>query len=269
METIVIDDTPNPSIKLKCEQYEKHFEEVGVNLLYVKNPADRSISSARNLGARMAKGNIVQFVDSDVVLTQGFLQEICETFERHPEALGVAGVVAWNYQPGSGENVSQALFKLFFLFHSASNSCRYFEFPYNVNGEIRCEWFNGENMAFRHSVLSQFQFDERLKRYSWMETFLFTGQISKAYPGRLILTSHAKCCHEPSKEGRMDESERRLHVRICRKYVETRLFGCRGLLMFGWQNLGVLALRTIVKIRRKTKRGSGHKREYDFSLYGI
>lgn len=255
MEIIVVDDTPIPSIKLICEQYEKDFQEIGVHLFYVKNPGERSISVARNLGARMAKGNIVQFVDSDVILTPSYLQEIQKTFEKHSEALGVSGWIVSNYPALTGvrENVFQTVPKLFFLLHYARNSCKHFEMPVGLTKEIRCEWFDGADMAFKRSVFSEFQFDENLAKYSWMECLLFAGQIDKAYPGRLILTPEAKCYHEVSSEGRMEESEIRMHILRCRKYVLTKLFGCRGLLLFGWQNLGLLLLKIISRTRRFSK----------------
>lgn len=256
-EVIIVDDTPIPSIKLVCEQYERDFREIGVHLFYVKNPDGRSISIARNLGARMAKGDIVQFVDSDVVLTPSYLREIEKTFEKHSEALGVSGIIL-NHPTLTGvrEHVSRIVPKLFFLFHYARNSCKLFEIPVGLAEEIRCESFGGSDMAFKRSVFSEFQFDENLTEYSWMETFLFTGQIDKAYPGRLILTPNAECYHEVSKEGRMEESEIRKHILRCRKFALTKLFGCMGLLMFGWQNLGVLILKTISRIRRKETAGS-------------
>jgi glycosyltransferase involved in cell wall biosynthesis len=257
MEIIIVDDTPLPSIKLMCEQYENDFQEIGVHLFYVKNPKERSISVARNLGARMVKGDIVQFVDSDVILTPSYLQEIQKTFEKHPEALGVSGMIVLkeNYPTlwGVRENVFQTVAKLFFLLHYSRNSCKLFEVPVGLTKEIQCKWFDGADMAFKRSVFSEFQFDENLVKYSWMECALFTGQIDKAYPGRLILTPEAKCYHEVSNEGRMEESEIKMHILRCRKYVLTKLFGCRGLLMFGWQNLGLLGIKIISRTRRFSK----------------
>jgi glycosyltransferase involved in cell wall biosynthesis len=263
MEIIIVDDTPIPSIKLVCEQYEKAFQEIGVNLLYVKrdiarwrgraNPKERSISSARNFGAIIAKGDIVQFIDSDIVLTPSYLREVQKTFEEHSEALGVEGITIPIQRPpaGVGENAVETIAKLFFLFHPSRNTCKHFEFPLFLDKEIRCEWFNGPDMAFRKGVLSQFQFDENLVKYSFMECVLFTGLIDKAYPGRLILTPEAKFYENRSEEGRMKKSEIRIHKDRCRKYVLTKLFGSRGLLLFGWQNLGLLVLRTIGRIRGK------------------
>jgi glycosyltransferase involved in cell wall biosynthesis len=258
MEIIIVDDTPNPSIKLTCEHYEKAFQEIGVHLFYFKNPEERSISIARNLGARMAKGDIVQFVDSDVILTPNYLQEIHKTFEKHSEALGVSGRIVLNYPTLTGvrENLFQAVPRLFFLGHYARNSCKHFEVPVGLTKEIRCEWFDGADMAFRRGVFSEFQFDENLVKYSWMECWLFAGQIDKAYPNRLILTPEAKCYHEASSEGRMEESEIKRHILRCRKYILTKLFGWRGLLMFGWQNLGILVLKLVSRIRRKESAGS-------------
>jgi glycosyltransferase involved in cell wall biosynthesis len=252
IEIIIVDDTPNPSIKLIYERYEKKFREIGVHLFYVKNPKERSISIARNLGARMAKGDIVQFFDSDVILHPDYLREVQNTFERNPEALGVAGWAVWNESIPTGvrENAIQTLQKIFFLFHHARNSCKHFEIPVFLNEEILCEYLSGGYSAFKHSVFSEFQFDENLRKYSFMEDVLFSGLIDEAYPKRLILTPRAKCYHMGSKEGKMEKSELRLHKLHCRKYVLTKLFGCWGSLLYSWQNIGLLVFRLISRVTR-------------------
>jgi len=253
MEIIIVDDTPNPLIKLICEQYENDFQEIGVHLYYIKNPKERSISTARNLGAKLAKGNIVLFVDSDVILTTGHLRGVQNAFEKHSEALGVEGTILPLIPPPTGvrENAVENIKKLFFIFHRVRNTCKHFEIPTALDRDIQCQYFDGNSMAFKQGVFNQFQFDETLVQYSYMETVLFTGLIDKTNPGQLFRSPEAKFYHEVGRKGRMEKSELRIHKLRCRKYVMTELFGYRGLLMFGWQNLGLLVLRIIGRIRNK------------------
>jgi glycosyltransferase involved in cell wall biosynthesis len=251
-EVIIVDDTPTAVIELVCKKYEESFRKVGVELFYVRNLRERSISIARNLGAKIAKGDVIQFFDSDVILQPDYLQEIEKAFEEHPEALGIDGWPVWSSLTLTGVKyvAVQTLKKLFFLYHYTRNSVKHFEFPVVLNTEIRSQWLSGGWVAFKSGVFSKFQFDENLKEYSFMENVLFSGLIDKAYPGRLIKIPYAKCYHENSPLGRMEKSELRLHKLRCRKYVLTKLFGTRGLLIFGWQNLGMLTFRLISRIRK-------------------
>ncbi|MEM1585977.1 MAG: glycosyltransferase family A protein, partial [Candidatus Bathyarchaeia archaeon] len=50
-----------------------------------------SSATARNIGARVAKGDIVLFLDSDVILLEDYIENILEVFENHPHVLGVQG----------------------------------------------------------------------------------------------------------------------------------------------------------------------------------
>lgn len=53
----------------------------------------RGIGSARNLGIRMAKGDIVCFTDSDCIVEGNWLEEINDFFAENPDADGVGGPV--------------------------------------------------------------------------------------------------------------------------------------------------------------------------------
>ncbi len=252
MEIIIVDDTPNNSIKEVCEKYRNNFHLLGVNVSYVKNPRDRSISIARNLGAILAKGNIVCYVDSDVIIDKEYLKELKNTFEKHPEALGVSGInkECIGIKIGKFEKIA----KLFYLLNRSQNSGKILEIPANVDKEIHCEWFEGGAMAFKKNVFNEFKFDEELIKYSFMEDLLFTGQISKTYPKKLIIIAKAKYVHLSGNVGRMEASkarEKKKHYRSCRKHVMIELFGVRGLFIFGWQNLGALFFKTVHKILGK------------------
>jgi hypothetical protein len=142
---------------------------------------------------------------------------------------------------------------MFFFFHHTKDSCRFFEYPNALTKVINCEWLCGGDMAFKRSIFNEFQFDENLAKYSYMEDDLFSHSIFQKYPESLFITPHAKCIHTVSEEGRMESGELREHKRKCRRYVLTRLFGLKGLLLYYRQNIGLLVfegIRRIKNIRR-------------------
>lgn len=253
-EVIIVDDTPVNVLKQLVEDYVTRARIEDGYFIYIKNPKERSTSIARNIGATTAKGDVILFVDSDVILDPGYIFGLLKTYRERPEAIGISG---WIKNPSTQtpkQNKRDCLFhylkRLFFLFHDSINTCSFFEYPAILTKTIDCQRFVGANMSFRRSVFNELKFDENLKGYAYWEDALFSGLAYKKYQSRLLMTPAAICNHSFSQEGREKGSKMRCIKRRNRKYVLTKLFGVRGLLIFGWQNLGILTIKLIGKIRR-------------------
>jgi GT2 family glycosyltransferase len=159
-EVLVIDDTPTNEIRNVCEKYAVEFNKVGIALLYVKNPGERSISVARNLGAKMAKGEYFLFIDSDVTLYPDYVEKILDTFKKYPEVLGVGG---WDKQfmyhqipSGIRYHSKQVFNKLFLNWRFSIDSCKNFEVPSILSRTVYCEYINGQSISVKSSVLNEF-----------------------------------------------------------------------------------------------------------------
>lgn len=253
MEIIVVDDTPTAEIKVVCEEWGVKFRSVDINLFYKKNLRGRSLTIARNVGVEMAQGDIILFLDSDVILYSRYIEKILEVFEKYPNALGVQGWMV-NYEKSKFYYGWQTVKKLFFLTYNSKNSCKFRQCPTILTNTINCEWLSGFNMALRHQVFEEFSFDENLENYSYMEDYLFSYPIFKKYPNGLFITPYAKCIHKASESGRMESERLKSHMRQSRKYVLTRLFGLRGLLLYCWQDIGILIFeltREILSLAKK------------------
>jgi GT2 family glycosyltransferase len=257
IEVIIVDDTPASMIKQVVEDQVIIARRKNVDLIYVENPGERSITIARNIGVRTAKtragSDIVLFLDNDLVLYPDFIQELLKTYKGHPDAVGVTGWIVPHARVKNMRYFSfETLRKLFLLFHDSENSLSFFEYPITLTKTIVCQRFSGANMSYRQNLFTEFEFDENLKGYAYMEDALFSGSIYKKYPGRLLMTPDAKCTHIFSQEGRTEKSKLR-HLKLRnRKYVLTTLFGAKGLLMFGWQNFGLLVIRLIGRITKNS-----------------
>jgi len=73
IEVLVVDDTPNDSIKTVCEEYKVKFEKRTADIKYIRNPRERSAAVARNVGLENAIGDIILFLDSDTILYQEYI----------------------------------------------------------------------------------------------------------------------------------------------------------------------------------------------------
>jgi GT2 family glycosyltransferase len=237
-EVIVVDDTPDDTISVLCETYKAVFESVGSKLIYVKNPRMRSLTISRNLGVKLARGELIMFLDSDVILHSDYVEKILEVFGKYPNALGVQG---WILNSGKDklDRFSQILNKIFFLDRSAKDSCKFSEYPAILTKIVNCEHLSGANMTYKRAVFSEFKFDESLEKYCYMEDVLFSHSVFKKYPKGLYITPYAKCIHKSSETGRVERKELERLKNKHRKYVLVKLFGSKGLLLYYWQSIGI------------------------------
>jgi len=254
LEIIIVDDkTPTDVIKVVCEEYKAKCQRANINLIYIKNLRKRSLTVARNVGTEKARGDVILFLDSDMILYPDFIEKILDVFKQNAHAIGVQGWMV-NRRKAKFYYLVQTFYRISFLSHHTKDSCRFFEYPNALTKVINCEWLCGGDMAFKRSIFNEFQFDENLTKYSYMEDDLFSHSIFQKYPKSLFITPHAKCIHTLSGEGRMESGELKEHKRKSRRYVLTKLFGLKGLLLYYRQNIGLLVfegIRSIKNIRRK------------------
>ncbi|MEM4444556.1 MAG: glycosyltransferase family 2 protein [Thermofilum sp.] len=244
-EVIIVDDTPNDEIENLYKEYKAVFNELGINLVYVRNPRERSAAVARNVGAEKAYGDIFLFLDSDVILFNDYIENLVRVFKEKPYALGVQGYIV---------NINVRKDRLGFLrelfnsiFHSyyryPKDRCRLFEYPSSLTAVIECEWLSGANSAYKREVFDHFKFDENLKGYSYMEDVLLSHTIFRKYPGTLFITPYARCIHKSSPKDYEVDVGLEKHKNKCRKYVLRKLFGYKGVLLYYWQNIGIIILK--------------------------
>lgn len=264
LEIIVVDDTPTNVIERVCEEYRDRFNGFNIKLAYVRNYREPSLTIARNIGVSRAKGDIILFLDNDVVLRSGYVEKILEVFKEKPNALGVCGWINLEIETRGHIytrrhhliNIWRKIFHLSHFKHSETKKYKLFEYPVILQKVTLCESLTGSNMAFKRSIFNEFKFDEKLKKYSYMEDKMFCYPIQKRYPDGLYITPYAKCIHKASEEGRMYKTSllEDPYLRVCRKYVLMKLFGAKGVIIFGWQTLGLLTLSISRKIWRFMRR---------------
>lgn len=246
IEVIVVDDTPNDSIKTICEVYMSKFEKINTDIKYIRNPRERGITIARNVGVENASGNIILFLDSDVILYPEYIEKILDVFNHDSNALGVQGWIIQKIEYNKIKYyLAQLFLKIFYLDHRSKNSCKFIEYPIILSKIINCEWLTGSNMAYKKIVFSEFGFDENITKYALMEDKLFSHSIFQKYPNSLFITPEAKLIHNYSKEGRMKDKELVEHKLRCRKYVLKKLYGFKGLLIYYRMYVGLLIMKEL------------------------
>lgn len=101
-EVIIVDDFSSDN----TQELVNRFMQSHKNLRFFKSPR-RGVSVARNLGVKMAEGDIIGFVDSDMVLEQDWIKKILSFYKENKGAVGVSGTSANAYLDNIFSRVSQ------------------------------------------------------------------------------------------------------------------------------------------------------------------
>ena len=210
-EIVIVDSSNTDELKSNLDDL-LHDK---ITFKYIHAPL--SLTQARNAGVRERIGNIVIFLDDDVILDNDYIKEIVRVFNNDSERKigGVTGNIIdkpklqnrsfkyliWHY-------IKDILATIFFLFRYSDGKFQPSGWPTFVHSDkiVKIECLSGCNMVFRREVLYEFTFDENLKGYSFMEDNDIAYRVSRKYQN--VYTPFAKLIHNVSPAARDTEYAR-------------------------------------------------------------
>jgi len=206
-EILIVDDSDSNLVSNLIESRIDEFEDINILLRYIRNNRERSLTIARNIGINSAVGDIVLFLDSDVILDKDYVKYILKIYEDFPHALGVQGVIQNTYDNRVVSRAISLYNKIFLIYLRPANECKLLpslgvSYPSIITEIINCEWLSGANQSYRAKILEEFKFDENLKKYSQGEDIDMSYRIFRKYPDTLFMTPSAKLIHKSSEQGR-------------------------------------------------------------------
>ena len=161
----------------------------------------------------MASGDIIFFLDDDVVLFPVYIEELLTVYKDDKEGTigGVGGAIA-NHRPLKLRDHLRRVFEIFFLISGFSEGkvlpsgfCVEFGdtgFPIKKIKEV--DFIPGCTMSFRKEIFQEFSFNtESYLNYGLGEDKDFSYQVSKKY--RLIVNPMVKLLHLESPKMRPDK----------------------------------------------------------------
>jgi len=251
-EILVVDNGSDKRTKDLVERRKREFEKEGVVLNYMRNDTENSLTVAKNIGVKCSLGDVISFLDDDLMLDRNYYREIAKVYKEVPGALGVEG---YNYSVRNGKgvtvNLKRALIKLFqFVFFLEEDKCRVLPslcvtYPRpHINKIISCEWLSGAS-TYKRSILEEIKPDENLKRYSWNEDQDLSYRIFKRYPNSLFLTPHARYWHEGSPGGSSNQEELIYMAEVYELYLFCKNIDQTSMnkLIYLWSRIGRVSLR--------------------------
>jgi glycosyltransferase involved in cell wall biosynthesis len=199
LEVLVIDDG-----HLDPAQAVRALEGTGIAVRYFNKASDRGLTKSRNLGIRESGGDVVLFLDDDVVLDEGYLAAISEVYRERPRVGGVGGRLL------SGRlSWPKRLFLRLFLLDGPDEGKVLANgigvLVRNIGGVKRVDWLSGCNMSFRRGVFEHVMFDESFGGNGWGDDRDFSFRVSRRF--EVVATPAAVLHHLEEPSGRQGRFE--------------------------------------------------------------
>ena len=136
------------------------------NTRVLRLPLRKGPAHARNLGARIARGDILFFVDADVTLSPDAMSQIRETYRRHPDLAALFG--SYDDKPSANNFLSQ--YKNLFHHYIHQTACEEASTFWSGCGAIRrkvfMEW-GGFDKSYRTPSIEDIELGYRLKKIGY------------------------------------------------------------------------------------------------------
>jgi len=251
-EIIVIDqsDLPLESVDLSTELGH------GI-LLQMVRQALPSSTIARNTGIRLARQDIILFMDDDILLDRYSVSELFKSFADDRVALVAAPHQGNTPNSRRHPDVLGSAFLRKKPFRSDGYVCRgavLGRYPSNLRKPVPTEWAMGFFFAVRRSLLEAYQvkFDENLLSYAYAEDLDFSYTFcvqAKAQGYRCILNPRVFVNHVGSHEWKMPDDRATMMYVVHRGYLSYKHFGSplnRVILI--WSDVGEVLRRMLARL---------------------
>ncbi len=238
-EILVVDQSPEPS-----------FEpgEVPEGVTYIYAPQVSGITVARNVAMERAKGDLLIFLDDDVILEPQYIEEIVRTYQ--PGVAGVSGIITNYGIPPLSRRVFEKLF-VKGAFHDDRQSVYWRADFLRAGGPQRVKQFTGAAMSFRAGSVSHLLFDTNLTGGCLAEDIDFCARLPRS--AILLIAPNARLFHKRSTIGRTTAHWLDEHSQSS-SYMRRRNWhrGLRDDLCFVWLQFGYALIAAVGSIKRRS-----------------
>lgn len=211
-EVLIIDQGNINPIKLKC---------FNLNIVLIKINK-KSLAQARNIGLKLAKGDIFTFLDDDVILDENYFKEVLNSFKKYNGIKVVHGKIT-NFRTNKMLEFFRGIFfgpgSLMKDNYVRTNNFAVIFYKSYSKSEKYCMWASGSNMNVKKEVFNYERFDSQLIRYSLGEDIDFSFRVYKRFGFNSILFQpKARLLHNVSPIGRLSRYDVMLMSRVNRIY---------------------------------------------------
>jgi len=240
-EVIVIDSSKRKQAYEVIAYHRSKSEALGISLRYVHSDI-ANVSLQKNIGISEARGDIICFLDDDVLLEQTYLSVVLEAFKSRPTVVGIGGFI---WSPKSDRGPKLWFKKLFLMNHDHGlGVMQRSGFPAmqlgrtDIERPVATQLLMGCACYRRKPVIQCGGFDEELGITHIWEDIALPYRLSRHC--ELLYVPAARMVHRHSPGGRMSLTKYSAcyiynHFYLFSKFVTHSLFNW---LCFLWSHIG-------------------------------
>lgn len=244
-EFILVDQSKDGRTKDVCDAYVKRMHGRGQVFKYVRQETP-SLVKARNRGVDESTGEIICFVDDDVILNPDYFERIAFYF-KDPSIGGVTGNVFVESPLKGFKWQVRKLISRIFLLNSFNGRLTASTFGYPIfEREVvemqEVDLFGGYSMNYRRELVLRHRPDEWFSGYGFREDVDLSYRIS--HDTKMIIVPDAKFIHDVSTINRLDtgalkKMQFKNHFYLFKKF---RKYGAATWILFWYSLSGIIVL---------------------------
>lgn len=240
-EVIIVDQTPNDSVKEALKQWNVILP---IKYVFQKQP---SSAIARNNGVKNSskESEIVMFLDDDMRIDPKYIEEIVKVF-REFDAYGVGGYIK------PSDRIMHRIIRP--IFYGDKYLGRVIiptegEILRDLKETKENQWLSGGTMSYKKVVFDKLNFDEKLKRWSYKDDMDFSYRVHKEF-GKLYITPHAKIVHLSEHTAKIPKPYEILMKLSYRLYFSKKnhFHSFKNSILFWWSIIGTCILEISVGV---------------------
>jgi len=235
-ELIIVDQSDTVESKRSAFEILESYDYK--SCVYIYSRDIKGLVEAKHVGTKHAKGEIILFLEDDIILDRQYIEVMKNCFQTHPDLVGCCGVIT---NPPSSSFIKRYIFDVFHtgLFHDPRNQI----YGENQNNEYNLTPSNklsGGCSAWKAQVFENIHFDT-FNGFHMLEDIEFSMRVAKIYRRELYINMDAKLQHNCSPINRDNEYDRQR-----KKLIEYFIFykkkseSFRHLVEFVWLLMGLL-----------------------------
>lgn len=217
-ELVVIDQSPGPESSALVHAMVPPGH--ATRLVYIHDPSISGLVDAKRVATTRAAGDVICFLEDDIVLESDYLQQIEAGFLAQPDMRGCSGAIS--NQPRSSP-VFVAIHSLFFrgIFHDPR--IRIFSrTSEDSSALVQCDVLSGGLSAWRREVFERVAFDTR-NGFFMSEDIEFSTRVVRTYGHCLYVNPRARLLHAWSPVNRdVQNARQRRKLAEAVTYYKTR-----------------------------------------------
>ena len=244
-EVIIVDNNTNKieSKKLYNLISKRCYKDLGIRII---KSFKNSSAIARNIGAKSSNGDIVAFLDSDVILDSDYYKVLIEYFSDREDLIAIQGIDRALIESQIKNHTSNFFSRLVYNFEQFFETSLIFNqktahvspsmavaHP-NVlmDFEVSSQWISTCAGLFKRNLFENYSFPYEFVTYSNNEYLIFSHKLFLDNVGEMIYTSKAKYRDIQTSIGRISPRSLMYQIQVYDLFVFLNLFKVNPLNFF-------------------------------------